>query len=104
MATETQETQEQTNEVSQSLLIGLSMLGGIGITLMVVAAGVGVVQAEADAGQVGTYVLLGAGLLVMAIAGWFVAVQPHKNFDDINVPLYTGHHHDEHEDDHSEEH
>lgn len=106
MATETHETQEEQPQVSQGLVVGLSMLGGIGITLMVGAAAVGVVNAEADAGQIGIIVLLGAGLLVMAIAGWVAAVQPHKHFDDINVPQYTGHHGDEHHDDahHAEEH
>lgn len=101
MSTETQETQEKEQaKVSDSVLTGISMLGGLGITLMMVAAGVGVVLPDAPSDIVGLVVALGAGLLVTSIAGWVIAVRPHENFDDINVPLYHGHHHD---DEHSED-
>lgn len=92
-----------TNDQSNSLSIGMAFIAGIGLTLMVVAAGVGVVQGEAASSSL--LGLMFAGGLVMLISGivaWFVIVQPHHHFDDINVPEYTGHGHgDEH---HAEEH
>ncbi len=95
MATETQDPQETTQESNQNLLVGLSMLGGLGITIMVVAAAIGVVVTDVDSGVVGLSVLVGAALLVASIGGWIIAERPHEHFDDINVPQYTGHHHDE---------
>ncbi|MDQ7024479.1 MAG: hypothetical protein Q9P01_11395 [Anaerolineae bacterium] len=102
MSTETQETQDKEQaKVSESVLTGIAMIGGLGVTLMIVAAGVGVVLPDAPSDIVGLVVALGAGLLVTSIAGWVVAVRPHEHFDDINVPLYHGHQHDD--DDHGDE-
>ena len=39
----------------------------------------------------------------MEFVGWIILVKPFQNFDDINVPRYTGHH-DEHHDAHDEAH
>ncbi|GAB5491459.1 MAG: hypothetical protein Phog2KO_16740 [Phototrophicaceae bacterium] len=94
---ETQTTTEASNETALSIL---AMLGGLGITLMVVAAGVGVVWTNADSGLIGLIVMAGAGFLIAAIAGWVIVVRPHENFDDINEPMYHGHHHEE---DHAED-
>lgn len=101
MATETHEPEETTQEISENLLVGLSMLGGLGITMMVVAAGIGVVVSDVDSGLIGLTVLVGAALLVAGIGGWVIAVRPYAHFDDINVPMDTGHHH--HDEDHDEE-
>ncbi|MCA9912506.1 MAG: hypothetical protein KC496_04140 [Anaerolineae bacterium] len=104
MATETHNTEETKQEISENLLIGLSMLGGSGIVLMVIAAGIGVVVADVDSGLVGLIVLIGAALLVAGIGGWVIAVRPYEHFDDINVPMDTGHHHHEEEHDEEDEH
>ena len=98
MSTEIHETQENEQpKVSDSVLTGISMIGGLGITLMIVAAGVGVVLPDAPSDIIGLVVAIGAGLLITSIAGWMLAVRPHEHFDDINVPKYHGHHdHDEH--------
>lgn len=104
MATETtNETPEPKN--NEQLLVWLSAVGGIGITLIVVALAVGVVNADANASAVGMAVLVGFALIVTAVGGWVIIEQPHKNFDDINVPQYHGHHHDDdhHDDDHAED-
>lgn len=92
----THETQETPQAPAKSLLTGLSMIGGLGILLITLAAAFGVVNPEADSSVIGLTALGGAALLVVSIGGWFIAVQPHKHFDDINQPLYHGHHHDEH--------
>ena len=94
---ETQTTVETSNETVLSIL---AMLGGLGITLMVVAAGVGVVWENADSGLIGLIVMAGAGFLVASVGGWVMVVRPHENFDDISQPLYHGHHHEE---DHAED-
>ncbi len=100
MASE-QETQNTTDTSSnENVLSILAMLGGLGIVLMVVAAGVGVVWENADSGLIGLFVMAGVGFLVTSVAGWVIVVRPHENFDDINEPLYHGHHHEE---DHAED-
>ena len=94
---DTQDTQTQdTPAVGEGLLIGLSMLGGAGIVAITVALGIGVILPDVNGQLVGLVVTAGFGMLVMAIAGWALATQPFKNFDDINVPQYHGHHHDDH--------
>lgn len=76
------------------------MVGGLGMTLTLVAAGLGVIDANADADAIGLAVLVGLVTTLGAILAWFFYVQPHKDFDDITVPMYHGHHHDEpHEND-----
>ncbi|MGB1285268.1 MAG: hypothetical protein ACPG7F_01945 [Aggregatilineales bacterium] len=98
MATET-ETTNETPEVNPNTLIGLSMIGGAGIVLMIMAAASGVVFPDIDSTGVGMAVVGGFGMLVAAIIAWFGMVQPHKNFDDISVAQYHGHAHDDHHDD-----
>jgi hypothetical protein len=77
--------------------LGLSMTAGLGLTLMIVALGIGVVQGDsANSTAIGLAFLAGLALLVMGFFGWFGVVQPHKHFDDINVPMEADHHgHDE---------
>lgn len=91
---ETQNTNETPNPAILSLL---AMIGGLGILLMVLAAGIGVVWENADSSLIALFVMAGAGLLIAAIGGWAIVVRPFQNFDDITVPNYHGHHHDEHE-------
>ena len=99
MATEnTQEVQE--NQPSETTKTGMAMLGGLGVTLMMVGAGIGVVLPDVDSQIIGLIVLLGAGLLGVAVAGWVISVRPHEHFDDINVPIYHGHHHEDGDDAH----
>ena len=79
------------------ILVGLSLIGGLGLTLMAVALAVGVIQgAAANSGLMGGLFWTGLVMLVGATAGWFGASQPFKHIDDINQPHYTGHHHEEH--------
>lgn len=103
MSTETNNTTEQP---SQSLLIGLSMIGGAGITAIVVALGIGVVLPDVDTATVGILVLGGFLALIGSIVAWAGVTKPFSNFDDINVPIYHGHdHHDDHsDDDHGDDH
>ena len=103
MSTETHETQENEQQpVSENTLIGISMIGGLGITLAIVAVAIGVVLPDAPSDIIGLTVAVGFGLLITSIAGWALVVRPHENFDDINVPMYHGHHHDDHDDAHGE--
>lgn len=98
-------TENETKTVSQNVLYGLAMIGGIGMTLMIVAAGIGVVSPDIDnlAGLVGLGVTLGLGLLIASIGGWVIATRPFEHFDDITVPNYHGHHHEEAHEEHHEE-
>lgn len=87
----TQSEIDARSESNEQLLTWLSALGGGGIIVMMIAAGIGVINPDIESGVVGLLVLAGAGALVMAIAGWTIVVQPYKYFDDINQPLYGGH-------------
>lgn len=92
-----QETQETKKQASKGVLTLLAMIGGLGISMMVLAAGIGVVLPDADSALAGLVTLVGVGLLVTAVGGWVIAVQPHKHFDDIDIPLPDEHHHHEEE-------
>jgi hypothetical protein len=87
---------ETKTEVSSNVLYGLAMLGGLGLTFMIVAAGIGVLNLQdMDSSFVGMIVAIGFGLLVTSIGGWAIATRPFEHFDDITVPQYHGHHHEE---------
>lgn len=71
----------------------LAFTSGLGLTIMAVALAMGAVQAvSADSSVIGLTFAFGLALFVLGLAGWFGIVQPHKHFDDINVPQDTGHH------------
>lgn len=73
------------------------MVGGIGITLMIGGAIVGVIGGSALDEQttnlIGLAVVAGLLLLITAIGFWLGLVRPFENFDDINVPAEPEHHH-----------
>ncbi len=76
------------------LQFGLAMLAGSGVILMILALAYGVVAGtEANTNAVGVVFLLGLALFISGLIGWFAAVRPDAHFDDIDVPLYTGHDH-----------
>jgi hypothetical protein len=91
---------------NKSLSLGLAFVAGAGVTLMILALGFGVTEGAAANGSAITISFLaGVMLLILGIVGWYVVVQPQKHFDDINVPMYTGHAHDaHHEEAHADEH
>lgn len=94
MASE-QETQITTEVSNEPVLTILAMIGGLGITTMVVAAGVGVVWENADSALIGLFLMAGFGLIVAGVGGWVIVERPHENFDDISQGIYHGHHHDD---------
>jgi uncharacterized membrane protein len=83
-----------TQQPSHTLQIGLAFVSGVGITLMVVAAAVGVVGGVESA-ALGLLFAMGTAMLLTGIIVWFAVVRPDTRFDDINEPQYHGHH-DEH--------
>jgi hypothetical protein len=84
------------NRLNNPLLLGLSLIGGTGVVLMIVALGLGVAQTDADAPLLGGLVLLGLFMLIGGVAGWAIVVRPAANFDDINVPKDIHTHTDDH--------
>jgi hypothetical protein len=73
----------------------LSIIGGIGLILMSFALGIGVISGANTPMNLFNWMFFGGlFLLIGASIGWFGVSQPHKHFDDINVPQYTGHHDD----------
>ncbi len=85
----------ETYDPKSPLMVGLAVVGGLGLTLMSVALGVGVIQGAAATSNLisGTF-WVGLIMLVGATIGWFGVAQPYKHFDDINEPHYHGHHED----------
>jgi hypothetical protein len=87
------------------LTMGLAMVAGLGLTVMVIALSIGAIEgANADTSAVGLLFAGGLAVLIVGIVGWFAVVQPHKHFDDIEVPMYGGHHHEEHHEATAEDH
>lgn len=80
------------------LITGLAMVGGLGMTLAVVGAAVGVSDPGADSQAIGALILGGIVMTLGAIVAWVLIAEPHKHFDDITQPLEDDHH--GHDDDH----
>jgi hypothetical protein len=99
VADTTEDIKHSNTDGMPPLQSGLSFLGNIGIIIIVVAFVIGVADPTANSAAVGLLVLSGIACLLGAIFAWIFVVQPHKHFDDINVPQYTGHHHEEAHDD-----
>ncbi|MBK9123897.1 MAG: hypothetical protein IPM16_12385 [Chloroflexi bacterium] len=59
----------------------LAGLAGTGLTLMLVAAGVGVITG----GDVGIWFVLGLLMMAGGIGAWIAATRPFENFDNIDV-------------------
>ncbi|MCL4248223.1 MAG: hypothetical protein KJ065_08765 [Anaerolineae bacterium] len=84
------------------LVFGLSMLAYTGLLIMALAVAYGVVSgADANTSAVGSFFVLGLVLFLTGVLGWVGVVRPFANFDDINVPMDTGHGHEEHHEDHA---
>lgn len=99
MATETENT---TDTGQNTLTVSLAMIAGLGMTLMMVAAGIGVIGGEqADGSTFGLMFVGGLALFVLGLGGWLGVVRPWETFDDINQPHYTGHHH--HDEDYTDQ-
>lgn len=85
-------------------VLGLAMVAGLGLTLVIVALGIGVIEgSNADGNVVGLLFAAGVALFLLGAIGWFGVTQPQKHFDDINLPLEDEHHgHAAHTDEHAE--
>lgn len=87
----------ETQSVSKNVVTGLSMIGGLGLTLIVIALGIGVIRGDtvdsALTNLLGLMVVAGFMALAGAIIAWIAVVQPHKHFDNINEPLEEEAHH-----------
>ena len=69
---------------------GLAMVGGAGMTLLILGASIGVIYgANLDAESthsLGLMLVVGFFLLILAIGFWLGWARPFNRFDDINVP------------------
>ncbi len=86
-------TDEQSDAAAQPSKLtqyGLAMVGGAGMTLLVLGASIGVIHGAAldaeSTHSLGLALLIGLLLLILAIAFWLGWVRPFERFDDINVP------------------
>ena len=81
---------------SRLILYGLAMVGGLGMTLMIAGASIGVVfGADLDPQSthgLGLLIVVGLLLLALAIGFWLGWVRPFQRFDDINIPAEPEHH------------
>jgi hypothetical protein len=81
-------------KTAHPLTFGLALVAGAGLIVMIVALGLGAIQG--DAANTSTFngvFAIGVALLLVGIIGWALVVQPWTHFDDINVPMDTGHGH-----------
>ena len=90
-----------------NLTLGLSLLGGLGVVLMMLAGAIGVIQGE-EANSTVLAVMFASGIaaLVTAGAGWAGVTRPWENFQSVTEGYYDkmedvgGHgHDDDHHDD-----
>jgi predicted flap endonuclease-1-like 5' DNA nuclease len=80
----------------------VAAIGGTGLTLAIVGAGMLAVDAAPDTARIFAY--LGLALVLGAAVLWMLLLKPWTNFDDLKTPLYTGHHHDHHDEAHTDGH
>ena len=73
-----------------SLASTLAFLAGLGLTLMVVSAALGVIG-SAGGTSLGVLFAAGTAIFVSGIIAWFASKRPDTQFDDINEPRYHGH-------------
>lgn len=104
MATETHEpiTEIQLERVQREptetpMTLSLSMLAGLGVTLMIVMLAIGAVQGDEASPIVGLLFAAGLVATIGGMGAWLAIVRPFENFDDINQPMYHGHDHAEHD-------
>lgn len=75
---------------------GLAMVGGVGMTLLILGASIGVIYGAglgADSTHsLGLALIVGLLLLILAIGFWLGWARPFERFDDINVPAEPEHH------------
>lgn len=96
MTAENHDTQAP-SQPGRITLYALAMVGGLGITMMIVSAMFGVIGGtNLDASTtnlIGLSLIAGLLLLITAIGFWLGLVRPFERFDDINVPLEPEPHH-----------
>lgn len=80
------------------IVLGVSLVAGLGVVLMVIALGIGAIQGEAaNSDIIGLTLIGGLILFLLGAIAWFAVTQPQKHFDDIEVPAPDEHHgHEEH--------
>ncbi|MCY4061351.1 MAG: hypothetical protein OXG53_03170 [Chloroflexi bacterium] len=75
---------------------GLAMVGGAGMTLLILGASIGVIYGAGLGAEsthsLGLALIVGLLLLILAIGFWLGWVRPFERFDDINVPAEPEHH------------
>lgn len=85
-----------TRQPSKLTLYCLAMAGGLGMTMMMAAAILGVIYGGSlDSGQthtLGLLLVVGLLLLALAIGFWLGWTRPFERFDDINIPAEPEHH------------
>ncbi len=76
---------------SRLTLYGLAMVGGAGMTLMILAASIAVIFGQGLAAEsthsLGLLFVIGVLLELLAVGFWLGWVRPFERFDDINVPV-----------------
>lgn len=88
----------KTTKTDNPLSFGLALLGGIGLTIMIVALGLGVVGTDPSTeNTVGVLFLLGLLLLIVGVGAWVGVTRPFEHFDDITQAKDTGHGHGSHD-------
>ncbi|MCY4525140.1 MAG: hypothetical protein OXB89_00890 [Anaerolineaceae bacterium] len=67
----------------------LSFVAGLGLTLMVIGAALGVTGGGGS--DLGLLFAAGAILFICGVIAWFASARPDAGFDDIDEPRYHGH-------------
>ena len=92
----TDEASGGTDQPSKLTQYGLAMVGGAGMTLLILGASIGVIYGAAldaeSTHSVGLALIVGLLLLILAIGFWLGWVRPFERFDDINIPADPEHH------------
>jgi len=71
------------------------MVGGLGLTLMMLSAAIGVIYGASlepsATHSLGLLLVIGLFLLILAVGFWLGWTRPFERFDDINIPEEAEH-------------
>ncbi|MFW5692011.1 MAG: hypothetical protein ACOCX3_01530 [Chloroflexota bacterium] len=95
-----EETSEETIDTRNSLTLSFAMLAGLGLTLMMVSAGIGVIQGEqADNSLLGLIFAAGVALMISGVVAWMGAARPWERFPSVTEGYYAEYPKPEYQDD-----
>jgi ABC-type nickel/cobalt efflux system permease component RcnA len=97
VANDSEPTSSAHDTGNNALTLGFSFAAGLGLILIISGLAYGVTGgSNVNDDAVVLMLAAGAAFLILGLGAWLSIMQPWTRFDDINVPMNTGHHNEPH--------